>query len=57
MEIFLHEVTPGEWDLVFDTESNSVGTIWGDGLIEKAVWHIVERTSKQIGILKLAPMI
>jgi len=32
-----------------------VGTIWGDGVTEKAVWHIVKHNSQKIGVVRLAP--
>jgi site-specific recombinase XerD len=34
---------------------NSVGKAWGDGVTEKAVWHIVKDSAKSIGVTKLAP--
>lgn len=32
-----------------------VGRTWGDGMTEKAVWHIVKEAAKTIGVAKLAP--
>lgn len=34
---------------------NKVGKTWGDGMIEKAVWHIVKNSAQSIGVAKLAP--
>jgi site-specific recombinase XerD len=34
---------------------NKVGRAWGEGITEKAVWHIVKESSKTVGIAKLAP--
>ena len=34
---------------------NKVGKTWGDGMTEKAVWHIVKEAAKSIGVAKLAP--
>jgi site-specific recombinase XerD len=34
---------------------NRVGQAWGDGVTEKAVWHIVKDSAKSIGVAKLAP--
>jgi site-specific recombinase XerD len=34
---------------------NRVGRPWGDGITEKAVWHIVKETARTLGIAKLAP--
>ena len=34
---------------------NRAGRIWGDGMTEKVVWHIVREYAKQVGIEKLAP--
>jgi site-specific recombinase XerD len=34
---------------------NKVGKVWGDGITEKAVWHIVKESAKAVGIAKLAP--
>ncbi len=28
---------------------------WGEGITEKAVWHIVKESAKTVGITKLAP--
>jgi integrase len=34
---------------------NKVGKAWGDGMTEKAVWHIVKEAAKSLGVAKLAP--
>ena len=34
---------------------NKVGRAWGEGITEKAVWHIVKESAKTVGIAKLAP--
>ena len=34
---------------------NKAGKAWGEGITEKAVWHIVKESAKTIGITKLAP--
>ena len=34
---------------------NEAGKAWGEGIREKAVWHIVKESAKTIGITKLAP--
>jgi len=34
---------------------NKVGKAWGDGITEKAVWHIVKESASAIGLDKLAP--
>jgi site-specific recombinase XerD len=34
---------------------NKFGKAWGDGMTEKAVWHIVKESAKAVGIAKLAP--
>jgi integrase len=34
---------------------NKGGKAWGEGITEKAVWHIVEESAKTIRITKLAP--
>jgi len=31
------------------------GTVWGDGMTEKVVWHVVKRYAKKLEIPKLAP--
>jgi hypothetical protein len=33
---------------------NKVGRAWGDGMTEKAVWHIVKESAKSISVAKLA---
>jgi len=32
-----------------------LGTIWGDGITPKAIWHIVKAAAKRAGISNLAP--
>ena len=34
---------------------NKVGRAWGEGITEKAVWHIVKESAKTVGIAQLAP--
>jgi integrase len=34
---------------------NKQGTIWGDGITPKAIWHIVKAAALRAGILNLAP--
>jgi site-specific recombinase XerD len=34
---------------------NKVGKAWGEGITEKAVWHIVKESARSIGVEKLAP--
>jgi len=34
---------------------NRSGTIWGDGITEEVVWHIVKCSAKRAGIQQLAP--
>lgn len=34
---------------------NKVGRAWGEGITEKAVWHIVKKSAEIVGIAKLAP--
>ncbi len=34
---------------------NRAGRIWGDGMTEKVVWHVVREYAKKAGIDKLAP--
>jgi len=34
---------------------NKVGRPWGDGITEKAVWHIVKESARAVGVAKLAP--
>jgi site-specific recombinase XerD len=34
---------------------NKVGRTWGEGMTEKAVWHLVKDSAKTVGIPKLAP--
>ena len=32
---------------------NKAGRAWGEGITEKAVWHIVKESAKTLGIAKL----
>lgn len=32
-----------------------IGTIWGDHMTEKVVWHVVKQYAQRLGITKLAP--
>jgi integrase len=34
---------------------NKAGKAWGEGLTEKAVWHIVKDAANRVGVAKLAP--
>lgn len=34
---------------------NKVGRAWGEGITEKAVWHIVKEAANTVGIARLAP--
>lgn len=34
---------------------NKAGRIWGEGMTEKVVWHVVKEFAKSAGIEKLAP--
>src|SRR3989475_2699647 len=34
---------------------NKVGRAWGEGITEKAVWHIVKEAARHIGVARLAP--
>jgi site-specific recombinase XerD len=31
------------------------GSVWGNGITEKVIWHIVKACAKRAGIQKLAP--
>ena len=31
------------------------GTVWGEGITEKVVWHVVKEYAAKIGVSKLAP--
>jgi integrase len=31
------------------------GTVWGDGITEKVIWHVVKDTSAKVGIPKISP--
>jgi hypothetical protein len=31
------------------------GTVWGDGITEKVVWHVVKEYATKLGVSKLAP--
>src|SRR5215472_8038889 len=33
---------------------NKAGRAWGEGLTEKAVWHIVKEAANRVGVAKLA---
>jgi len=34
---------------------SKAGRIWGEGITEKAVWHIVKEAANGVGVPKLAP--
>ena len=34
---------------------NKVGRVWGEGITEKAVWHIVKESAKTVSIAELVP--
>ena len=34
---------------------NKVGRPWGEGITEKAVWHVVKESAKTLGVAQLAP--
>jgi integrase len=34
---------------------SKAGTTWGEGMTEKAVWHIVKEAARCVGVPKLAP--
>ena len=34
---------------------NKAGKVWGDGISEKVVWHVVKQSAKAIGVENLAP--
>jgi site-specific recombinase XerD len=34
---------------------NKVGRPWGEGITEKAVWHVVKESAKTLGIAQIAP--
>jgi site-specific recombinase XerD len=34
---------------------NKMGKVWGEGMTEKAVWHIVKESARTVGVAKLAP--
>jgi site-specific recombinase XerD len=34
---------------------SSAGRAWGEGVTEKAVWHVVKEFAAKIGVTKLAP--
>ena len=38
-----------------NTGSPENGSAWGDGLTEKAVWHVVREYARKAGIERLAP--
>ena len=31
------------------------GTVWGDGMTEKVVWHVVKNYAAKMGLAKVAP--
>lgn len=31
------------------------GNVWGEGMTEKVVWHVVKEFAAKLGVLKLAP--
>jgi site-specific recombinase XerD len=31
------------------------GTVWGDGITEKVIWHVVKDTSAKVGIPEISP--
>ena len=34
---------------------NKVGRAWGEGITEKAVWHIVKESARTVGVARVAP--
>ena len=34
---------------------SSTGTVWGEGMTEKVVWHVVKEFAVKLGVPKLAP--
>jgi site-specific recombinase XerD len=34
---------------------SKTGKTWGEGMTEKAVWHIVKEAANRVGVAKLAP--
>jgi site-specific recombinase XerD len=34
---------------------STAGQIWGDGVSQKVVWHVVKEFAKTIGVTRLAP--
>jgi integrase len=34
---------------------NNIGKMWGEGMTEKTVWHIVKESARTVGVAKLAP--
>jgi len=34
---------------------SSAGGVWGEGVTEKLVWHVVKEFASKIGVSKLAP--
>jgi len=34
---------------------NKAGRVWGDGISEKVIWHVVKQSAKAIGVENLAP--
>jgi site-specific recombinase XerD len=53
LEIWIAAAGIGEGKLF--RRVNRVGRIWGDGLTERAVWHIVREAAMKAGIAKIAP--
>lgn len=52
----------GEWTKAAGIEAgrlfrrvSSAGRAWGEGVTEKAVWHVVKEFAAKIGVTKLAP--
>ena len=35
---------------------SSAGRVWGEGVTEKLVWHVVKEFAAKIGVSKLAPL-
>lgn len=34
---------------------NRTGSVWGDGITEKVIWHVVKTAAASAGIAKLSP--
>jgi site-specific recombinase XerD len=41
-------------DLMFDHVCRN-GSVWGTGMTEKVVWHVVKEYAERLGVSKLAP--